>query len=84
MVADLNWLDITWTGAMVTQSERLPAYRQAFDRLLREGWVYPCRCSRKVLGTLGGRGAGDVPGQCDKCHFAVMTFRTVASAWIAA
>ena len=34
---------------MVSQSERVEIYRQAFERLLEAGFVYPCRCSRKDL-----------------------------------
>jgi len=49
MFEDLRWLGIAWSGEVVTQSERLAAYRAALDRLLHEGWVYPCRCSRKDL-----------------------------------
>jgi glutamyl-tRNA synthetase len=49
MFEDLRWLGVAWSGEMVTQSERLAAYRAALDRLLHEGWVYPCRCSRKDL-----------------------------------
>jgi glutamyl-tRNA synthetase len=54
---DLRWLGIEWqegpdTGgphAPYTQSERLPAYRAAFEELRRAGWVYPCKCSRKEI-----------------------------------
>jgi glutamyl/glutaminyl-tRNA synthetase len=49
MLEDLRWLGIEWSGSVVTQSAQLPAYRQALDRLLQQGWVYPCRCSRKDL-----------------------------------
>jgi glutamyl/glutaminyl-tRNA synthetase len=49
MFEDLRWLGVAWSGEVVTQSERLAAYRAALDRLLHEGWVYPCRCSRKDL-----------------------------------
>jgi glutamyl/glutaminyl-tRNA synthetase len=49
MLEDLRWLGIAWSGSVVTQSERLAEYRRALDRLLQEGWIYPCRCSRKDL-----------------------------------
>jgi glutamyl-tRNA synthetase len=45
---DLRWLGLTWDREM-RQSERLDAYRKAMERLLRAGFVYPCRCSRKDL-----------------------------------
>ena len=49
---DLKWLGITWSEPVMFQSERLAAYREAFERLVREGWVYPCRCSRKDLAAM--------------------------------
>ena len=48
MREDLRWLGITWS-AELTQSQRLPAYRAAMQRLLAAGLVYPCSCSRKEL-----------------------------------
>ncbi|HEY6376988.1 MAG TPA: tRNA glutamyl-Q(34) synthetase GluQRS [Edaphobacter sp.] len=49
MVEDLAWLRIDWEPPMVSQSGRAGIYRQAFERLLEAGFVYPCRCSRKDL-----------------------------------
>jgi glutamyl/glutaminyl-tRNA synthetase len=49
MFEDLQWLGIRWSGEVVTQAARSAAYREALDRLLHAGWVYPCRCSRKDL-----------------------------------
>lgn len=48
MREDLHWLGITWDAEM-RQSERLPFYRRALEQLVRGGFVYPCRCSRKDL-----------------------------------
>ena len=48
MREDLRWLGITWNAEM-RQSERLAAYREAMQQLVRGGFVYPCRCSRKDL-----------------------------------
>ena len=45
---DLHWLGINWDAEM-RQSERLAAYREAMQHLVRGGFVYPCRCSRKDL-----------------------------------
>lgn len=45
---DLRWLGITWDAEM-RQSERLDAYRKSMQQLVRDGYVYPCRCSRKDL-----------------------------------
>ncbi|MDP9038492.1 MAG: tRNA glutamyl-Q(34) synthetase GluQRS [Acidobacteriota bacterium] len=52
IVEDLAWLGISWDPPMLSQSSRLPAYRTAFERLLRTGLVYPCTCSRRELATM--------------------------------
>ncbi len=49
MLEDLAWLGIAWQPPMLSQSGRLPAYREALERLLATGLVYPCTCSRKEL-----------------------------------
>lgn len=48
MREDLRWLGIGWDAEM-RQSERLAAYREAMRQLVRGGYVYACRCSRKDL-----------------------------------
>ncbi len=55
MVEDLTWLGIRWSegpdcgGAYgpYSQSERRELYLQAWRRLLEQGFIYPCTCSRK-------------------------------------
>jgi glutamyl/glutaminyl-tRNA synthetase len=57
MIEDLHWLGLGWQeGPDVggpfgpyTQSQRLGLYRDAWRRLLAQGWLYPCHCSRKDL-----------------------------------
>jgi len=48
MREDLHWLGISWQ-AEVRQSDRLALYRDAMQKLLATGLVYPCRCSRRDL-----------------------------------
>lgn len=48
MREDLLWLGISWDYEM-RQSERLVAYREVMQALVRAGFVYPCNCSRKDL-----------------------------------
>jgi glutamyl/glutaminyl-tRNA synthetase len=48
-IQDLAWLGIHWQPPMISQSERTALYRAFFDRLLQQGDVYPCSCSRKDL-----------------------------------
>jgi glutamyl-tRNA synthetase len=54
---DLRWLGIEWQEgpdvggpfAPYAQSQRRAFYLDAWRRLLRGGFLYPCRCSRKDL-----------------------------------
>ena len=57
MVEDLRWLGIEWQegpdaggpAGPYRQSERRNHYVDAWKRLLRAGYLYPCHCSRKDL-----------------------------------
>jgi glutamyl/glutaminyl-tRNA synthetase len=57
MLEDLRWIGLDWQeGPDVggpcgpyRQSERYDLYRDAWQRLLTGGWLYPCVCSRKDL-----------------------------------
>ena len=57
MTEDLRWFGLDWDEgpgvggpcAPYAQSERLPHYRAAFERLRSTGAVYPCTCSRKDI-----------------------------------
>ncbi len=42
---DLQWLGLAWDGEIVEQSKRGDVYRQARDRLVSVGRVYPCYCT---------------------------------------
>ena len=48
MREDLRWLGITWDSE-IRQSERIDLYRAAMEKLLLDGLIYPCSCSRKDL-----------------------------------
>jgi glutamyl-tRNA synthetase len=57
MIEDLRWLGLAWQEgpdvggrfAPYSQSERRAFYFAAWRRLVAEGWVYPCTCTRKDL-----------------------------------
>lgn len=49
IMEDLSWLGIGWDGPVVFQSERLPIYNAALDRLKALGLVYPCFCTRAEI-----------------------------------
>ena len=59
---DLRWLGIRWQEgpdrggpyAPYVQSRRRSIYLAAWRRLLRRGYIYPCRCSRKDLESAPG------------------------------
>jgi glutamyl-Q tRNA(Asp) synthetase len=46
ILADLEWLGVAWDGPVRRQSEHLSRYRQALEDLSRQGFVYPCFCTR--------------------------------------
>lgn len=43
---DLHWLGLTWPKPVMRQSDRLPNYTAALERLATLGLIYPCRCTR--------------------------------------
>lgn len=44
---DLAWLGLDWDHGPIRQSDRLPLYRAALDRLLEAGQAFPCVCTRR-------------------------------------
>ncbi len=47
MKEDMNWLGLRWEEPMISQSERLPLYQEALEKLHAAGWIYPCNRSRR-------------------------------------
>jgi glutamyl-tRNA synthetase len=45
-IDDLRWLGLDWDEGPVIQSERLPLYESALEKLKAQELVYPCTCSR--------------------------------------
>ena len=67
IIADLEWLGLTWDGPVVFQSSRLASYGAAAERLKALGLLYPCQCTRaEVLAAARDTGPdGRVyPGTC--------------------
>ena len=64
--ADLRWLGLAWDGPLWRQSERRGLYATALSALRRQGLLYPCRCSRRLLADVSApHGALAVyPGFC--------------------
>lgn len=62
----LECFGFQWDGAVMRQSERIAAYRAAFEKLRHEGLVFGCACTRREIGdsTLGSDGSPVYPGTC--------------------
>ena len=45
----LQQCGLQWDGEVVYQSHRSQLYQQALDRLMAQGLVYPCGCTRKEI-----------------------------------
>lgn len=43
---DLRWLGLDWDGDPIVQTQRLPLYQDALERLKAQELVYPCTCTR--------------------------------------
>ncbi|MEM8918384.1 MAG: tRNA glutamyl-Q(34) synthetase GluQRS [Pseudomonadota bacterium] len=56
ILADLDWLGLTFDGEVLFQSRRFDTYRVALDRLIAMGMVYPCFCTRSDLRLLEEQG----------------------------
>jgi glutamyl-Q tRNA(Asp) synthetase len=65
----LETLGLLWDGEVVWQSRRQAAYEAALDRLVRDGYVYPCGCSRAEIARIAtaphaGEEGPAYPGLC--------------------
>lgn len=49
ILEDLAWLGIDYDDAIIYQSERLPLYAEALERLKARGLAYPCFCTRAEI-----------------------------------
>jgi glutamyl-tRNA synthetase len=80
--SDLDWLGLTFDGAVVFQSQRAALYRAALDRLADQGTVYPCFCTRAEVARAataphGAEDDGPVyPGTCAALGAAEVSLRS--------
>jgi len=66
MIDDLAWLGLDW-DAVVRQSESRERHEAVLDRLVGEGRVYACECSRSRIRAVAARapdGSHRYPGSC--------------------
>jgi len=64
---DLRWLGLSWPEPVWRQSERMPFYKEALERLERLGVVYACFCTRRELSGIEAPQGPDgplYPGTC--------------------
>lgn len=68
ILEDLTWLALAWDGDILFQSQRLPVYQAALDRLEAGGFLYPCFCTRKDIAASASAPHGPegavYPGTC--------------------
>ena len=69
MIEDMRWFGLRWSEGPYRQSERMPHYLAAFQKLRALGFIYPCACSRQdVLRALDAPHHGEeepiYPGTC--------------------
>ena len=60
---DLRWLGLDWDGPVVLQSQRRGLYGSFLSTLRKQGYLYPCRCTRRQL-----EGEAIYPGTCRWLH----------------
>ncbi|HEX9954644.1 MAG TPA: tRNA glutamyl-Q(34) synthetase GluQRS [Allosphingosinicella sp.] len=49
IIEDMLWLGLQWDGEILFQSERLPLYAEALERLRGRELIYPCFCTRSAI-----------------------------------
>lgn len=66
ILQDLHWLGLAWDGPVLRQSEARGLYSSVLSALRRHGWLYPCRCSRRLLADISAPhgGLAVYPGLC--------------------
>jgi glutamyl-Q tRNA(Asp) synthetase len=67
ILEDLRWLGLDWDGDIMVQSDYLPEYRAALQKLEARGVLYPCFCSRsEIARALAAPHGGEqtYPGTC--------------------
>ena len=65
---DLQWLGLTWDEETAPQSQRTEVYDRYFEKLMDEGLLYPCYCTRSQLHSVNAPHLSDgtyvYPGTC--------------------
>ena len=67
ILAELERLGLHWDGPVIWQHTRREAHRAALEELRRDGFLYRCRCSRRLTGS------GPYPGTCRELELPATT-----------
>ena len=66
--SDLQWLGLDWDVETAPQSQRSAVYDRYFEKLMDEGLLYPCYCTRSQLHSVNAPHLSDgtyvYPGTC--------------------
>ena len=49
ILSDMTWLGLAWDGPVVRQSDRVPLYREALEKLRARDLLYACFCTRAEI-----------------------------------
>jgi glutamyl-Q tRNA(Asp) synthetase len=83
ILEDLRWLGLDWDGDIRIQSDYLPDYRVALQKLDARGVLYPCFCTRSEISrALDAPHGGEqkYPGTCRHLTLAERTARAAGGA----
>ena len=65
---DLRWLGLNWDHETAPQSQRSAVYDRYFEKMMDEGLLYPCYCTRSQLHSVNAPHLSDgtyvYPGTC--------------------
>src|SRR5262245_6447573 len=64
MIRGLGWLGITHDEGPYRQSERGDRYQEVVDKLLADGRLYYCDCTRAEIDARAGREGASYDGYC--------------------
>ena len=82
---DLLWLGLDWDEETPPQSERSGAYTRYFEKMMDEGLLYPCYCTRSQLHSVNAPHLSDgtyvYPGTCARLTDAQRAAISRAPAW---
>ncbi len=59
---DLRWLGLDWDEGPIVQTQRLPLYENALNRLRERELIYPCTCTRGDVERAASAPHDDRPG----------------------